>query len=149
MSLQDIIHTILTSHEMSYEAKRNKLLKIITPSEINALLSKPVEVVKLKQQYKKNQNGAGALNLNLSVVKPILYNILNGNHIECRDYNDYYKDRCTYVENGVRYLIPFDTITFYVGKGNNAKWAKSIVTNITCDADCIYFHLGQVIECKI
>ena len=148
MSLQEEIKVILTSQEMSYEAKREKLLKIMTPSEVNALLPKPAEVVKLKQPYQENPNGAGTRNLNLSVVKPIFDSILNGNHLECRDYHQYI-DRCTYVEGGVRYLVPFDTITFYVGKGKNARWAKSMVTNITCDGDLLYFHLGQVIDYRV
>lgn len=149
MSLQEEIQAIITSQEMSYEVKRDKLLKIMTPSEVNALLPKPAEVIRLKQSQQANPKGEKPLNLNLSVIKPIFDSVLNGNHVECRAYKDYFKDRCTYEENGIRYLVPFDTITFYVGIGERAKWAKCEVTNITCDGDCLYFHHGHVIEYKV
>ena len=149
MSISEEIKAIIADATISFEDKRKKLSKLMTLQEVNALLPKPAEVIRLKHPYGSSPKGTGSLNLNLSVVKPIFDSVLNGNHIECRDYNGYFKDKCTYVEDGERYLIPFDTITFYVGKGKNAKWAKSEVTNITCDGDCLYFHLGQVIESKL
>ena len=149
MSISEEINSIIADATLSIKDKRDKLLKIMTPSEVDALLPKPVEVIRLKKPYGSSPKGAGSLNLNLSVVKPIFDSVLEGNHIECRNFNGYFKNRCTYVEDGERYLIPFDTITFYVGKGKYAKWAKSVVTNITCDGDCLYFYLGQVIEYKL
>jgi hypothetical protein len=149
MSISEEIKAIIADATISFEDKRKKLLKLMTLQEVNALLPKPAEVIRLKHPYGSSPKGTGSLNLNLSVVKPIFDSVLNGNHIECRDYNGYFKDKCTYVEDGERYLIPFDTITFYVGKGKYAKWAKSVVTNITCDGDCLYFYLGQVIDFKV
>ena len=71
-----------------------------------------------------------------------------GHDIECRGYNEYYKSRCTYVEDGVRYLVPFDAITFYVGRGNNAKKATVAVKDIVLDDGLLYFHLGDVLDTK-
>ena len=70
----------------------------------------------------------------------------NDGHVECREYSDYYKDRCTYVENGVRYLVPYDAITFYVGHGDRAKKATVLLKDITCDGEVILFYLGDVIS---
>lgn len=146
MSLKEEIDAIVSSEELSYDIKRKMLLKLVTPSEVVALLPKQYEQIKLKPPRQPKTINAEISNLNLSVIDPIFNSIIEGNHIECRIFNEYFKNRCSYVENGVMYLIPFETVTFFVGKGERAKWAKLAVKDIVCDGECIYFHLGQVID---
>jgi len=106
----------------------------------------PVEEIKLKCPLQPKDSGTDIKNLNLSVYNHIFESILEGGHVECRAYNRYYEDRCNYVENGKRYLIPFDTITFYVGRDEHARKAVVTVDDITCDGEAIYFKLGKIIE---
>ena len=68
---------------------------------------------------------------------------------EFRDYNDYYIKRCTYFENGRRYLVPFTTIAFYVGRGKNARQMTVSVSNITCNGVYFIFHLGKVLSTNV
>ena len=146
MSLQEEIRAIISDSSMSKEEKRGKLLKIMTPQEVNTLLSEPVKKIALKEPLP--QNVKGTRNLNLSVFNEIFDSILEGNHIECRVCNEYFKNRCTYVENGVRYLVPYDTITFYVGWGSRAKIAIVAVEDITYEDGFLYFHLGEILNVK-
>ena len=146
MSLQEEINSIINDKQLTYDEKSKKLQKYLTPHEVRALLQKPIEVVKLKEPLKAKQEGEKRLILNLSVVLPIFESILKGADIESRAYDDYYKSRCTYVEDGVRYLKPFDAITFYVGRGQRARKATVALTDIVCDGGMIYFHLGEIID---
>ena len=146
MSLQEEINSIINDEQLTYDEKRVKLLKYMTPHEVRALLHEPVEVVKLKEPLKPKREGEEMLILNLSVIAPIFESILKGVGIESRGYDDYYKSRCTYVEDGVRYLKPFDAITFYVGRGERARKATVALTDIVCDGGMIYFHLGEIID---
>ena len=147
MSLQEEINSIISDNQLTYDEKGKKLLKFLSPHEVRALLQEPIEVVKLKEPLVSKTKDMRILHL--SVYREIFEDILKGEHdIECRDYNEYYKSRCTYVEDGVRYLVPFDAITFYVGRGNNAKRATVVVKDIVLDDGLLYFHLGDVLETK-
>jgi hypothetical protein len=147
MSLQEEINSIINDGQLSYDEKSKKLQNYLTPHEVRALLQKPIDVVKLKEPLVPKTKDMRVLHL--SVYNEIFEEILKGGHIECRDYNEYYKSRCTYVENGVRYLVPFDAITFYVGRGNNAKRATVAVKDIILDDGLLYFHLGDVLEINV
>ena len=147
MSLQEEINNIINDEQLTYDEKSQKLQKYLTIHEVRALLQEPIEVVKLKEPLVPKTKDMRVLHL--SVYNEIFEGILKGGHIECRDYNEYYKSRCTYVENGVRYLVPFDAITFYVGRGNNAKRATVAVKDIIFDGGLLYFHLGDVLETNV
>lgn len=146
MSISEEINSIINDRELSLEEKRDKLSKLVTPQELKVLLPMPVEVIKLKEPISPKAGKAERRVLNLSVVTPIFESILKGGHVECRDLTKYYRERCTYVENGVRYLTPFDAIRFYVGRGQRAKWATVEVKDIVYDDGLIYFYMGNVIE---
>lgn len=147
MSLQEEINSIINDKQLTYDKKGKKLLKFLTPHEVRALLQEPIEVVKLKEPLLSKTKDMRILHL--SVYRENFEDILKGEHdIECRDYNEYYKSRCTYVEDGVRYLVPFDAITFYVGRENNAKRATVAVKDIVLDDGLLYFHLGDVLDTK-
>lgn len=147
MSLQEEINSIINDEQLTYDEKSKKLQKYLTPHEVRALLQEPIEVVKLKEPLVPKNKDMRVLHL--SVHREIFYEILKGRHdIECRDYNEYYQSRCTYVEDGVRYLVPFDAITFYVGRDNNAKRATVAVKDIVLDDGLLYFHLGDVLDTK-
>ncbi len=149
MGLQEEINSIINDEQLTYDEKSKKLLKFLAPHEVRALLQEPTEVVKLKEPLKPKLEGDDMRILNLSVHGDIFMEIIRGaQDIECRDYNEYFKSRCTYVENGVRYLVPFDAITFYVGRDNNAKKATVAVKNIILDGGLLYFHLGDVLDTK-
>ena len=147
MSLQEEINSIINDGQLSYDEKSKKLQNYLTPHEVRALLQKPIDVVKLKEPLVPKTKDMRVLHL--SVYNEIFEGILKGGHIECRDYNEYYQSRCTYVEGGVRYLVPFDAITFYVGRGNNAKRATVAVKDIILDDGLLYFHLGDVLETNV
>ncbi len=146
MSLQDEIKAIVDDVAMPYEEKREKLLKIVTLQEVRALLPEPVEKIALKEPLKAKESGADVSILNLSVIDPVFDSILLRGHVECRDFNEYYKERCTYVENGVRYLVPFDAINFYVGRGKHARKATVTLKDILCDGTCILFYTDKVLR---
>lgn len=144
MGLKEDIDNILHNEALSFEEKRSMLSKMVTPRELLALLPEPVEKVILKEPLRHKRENM--LILNLSVVTPIFESILNGATIESRAYNEYYKSRCTYEENGTRYLKPFDAITFYVGRSKRARRVTVALTDITCDGEIIYFHLGEILD---
>ena len=150
MSLQEEINNIINDKQLTCDEKSIKLQKYLTPHEVRALLQEPIEVVKLKEPLKPKREGDSMRILNLSVHWDIFKEILRGGHeIECRDYNEYFKSRCTYVEDSVRYLVSFDAITFYVGRDNNAKRATVAVKDIILDGGLLYFHLGDVLETNV
>ena len=66
--------------------------------------------------------------------------------IEYRDWtNEYYQRKCSYVEDGKRYLTPFDAIVLYVGRGKGALTATVALKNITCDGKYLMFWVGKVL----
>lgn len=145
MTLQEEIQSIITDSSLTVDEKRARLLQLVTPQEVLVLLSEPIKVVKLKEPLCPKTNNMHILRL--SVYNSIFESILSGEKdVERRDFNDYYMDRCTYVENGVRYLVPFDAIAFYVGRGNRARKATVKINDIMCDGDYLYFHLGEVLN---
>ena len=147
MSLITEINSIISDKQLTYDEKSKKLLMFLAPHEVRALLQEPTELVKLKEPLVPKTKDMRILHL--SVYREIFEEILRGGHdIECRDYNEYYKSRCTHVERGVRYLIPFDAITFYVGRGNNAKRATVAVKDIVLDDGLLYYHLGDLLDTK-
>ena len=147
MSLQEEIKSIIDDKQMTYDEKRKKLLKFMAPHEVSAMLPEPVEVIRLKEPLKPKTEDMRILRL--SVHYEIFENILKGGHVECRDYSEYFKSRCTYEEGGVRYLVPFDAITFYVGRGARAKWATVALKDIVFDNGLLYFHMGEVIKTNL
>lgn len=147
MSLQEEIKSIIDDKQMTYDEKRKKLLKFMAPHEVSAMLPEPVEVIRLKEPLKPKTEDMRILRL--SVHYEIFESILKGGHVECRDYSEYFKSRCTYEEGGVRYLVPFDAITFYVGRGARAKWATVALKDIVFDNGLLYFHMGEVIKTNL
>ncbi len=145
MSLQDEIKAIVGDGTVPYKEKREKLLKMVTPHEVRALLPEPVERIVLKEPLRAKASGSDMRILNLSVVPPIFDSILQGGHVECRNYNEYYMKRCTYMEDGERFLVPFDAINFYVGHGKHARRATVILKDIVCDGTCILFYTDKVL----
>ena len=147
---QSWVNSIINDEQLTYDEKSKKLQKYLTPHEVRALLQEPIEVVKLKEPLKAKRVVDSMRILNLSVHEEIFEGIIRGTHdIECRDFRDYYQSRCTYVEDGVRYLVSFDAITFYVGRDNNAKRATVTVKDIILDSGLLYFHLGDVLETNV
>jgi len=144
MSLQEEIKSIIDDMQMTYDEKRSKLLKFMPSHEVRVMLPEPVEVIRLKEPLKPKTPNMRILRL--SVHSEIFESLLKGGHVECREYSDYYKSRCTYEENGVMYLVPFDAITFYVGRGHTAKKATILLKDITCDGEVILFYLGDVVS---
>ena len=147
MNLQEEIKSIIDDKEMTYDEKRKKLLKFMAPHEVSAMLPEPVEVIRLKEPLKPKTEDMRILRL--SVHYEIFESILKGGHVECRDYSEYFKSRCTYEEGGVRYLVPFDAITFYAGRGARAKWATVALKDIVFDNGLLYFHMGEVIKTNL
>lgn len=145
MALQEEIQAILTDSSMTIDDKREKLLKFVTPQEVQLLLSEPINVVRLKEPLHPKTDKMRILRL--SVFNDIFDSIIKGEQdVETRSYNEYFMNRCTYMENGVRYLVPYDAITFYVGRGEKAKKATVAVEDIVCDGDLIYFYLGEILN---
>ena len=147
MTLQEEIKSIIDDKQMTYEEKRKKLLKFMAPHEVSVMLPEPVEVIRLKEPLKpKNHN---MRILRLSVHPEIFESILKGGHVECREYSEYYKSRCTYEEDGVRFLVPFDAITFFAGYGARAKWATVALKDIVLNNGLLYFHTGEIIDTNL
>lgn len=144
MTLQEEIQSILKS-SLSYEEKGKKLAKLVTKQELDALLPKPQEVVALKEPLKPKTSGMKTLNL--SIHKVYFDAIITGaKPIEYRDWtNEYYQKKCSYVENGKRYLTPFDAIVLHVGRGMGALTATVALKNITCDGTYLMFWVGKVL----
>lgn len=148
MILQEEINSIINNEKLRYDEKSKKLLKFLDSHEVRALLQEPIEVVKLKEPLAPRTKDMRILQL--SVFNSIFESIIKGSQdMECREYNEYYKSRCTYIEDGVRYLVPFDAITFYVGRGSHAKRATVAVKDIVLYDDLLYFHLGEVLDTNI
>lgn len=146
MSFQEEIKAIVGDGTMPYKEKREKLLKIVTPQEVRALLPEPEIRIALKEPLKAKESGADMRIFNLSVANPIFDSILQGGHMECRDYNEYDMERCTYVEDGIKYLVPFDAINFYVRRGKHARKATVTLKDIVCDGTCILFYTDNILR---
>ena len=145
MTLQQEIQAIVNDATLDYDAKAEKLLRIITKQELSAVLPKPVETVALKEPLKPKTKGMSTLML--SIHKVFLDAILAGTKtVEYRDWgNQYYVNKCSYVEDGKRYLRPYDALVLFVGRGKNALTATVALTDITCDGTYLKFHLGKVL----
>ena len=143
MSLIDELNKIVES-SASYDEKFSMLTEIVTPHEARALLERTIEVPVLKDRL------TGSKRLFLSIQAVFFNEIRKGiKKDEWRDYNDYYKEKCTYVENGKRYLVPFTEIVFFVGRGSNAKRMVVKVRDITCNGTYLIFHLGQILSVNV
>lgn len=143
MSLQSEIQEILNS-SLSYEEKGKKLAKLVTKRELDALLPKQKEVVALKEPLKPKTTDMKTLLL--SIHKVYFDEIVTGKKpVEYREYKDYYINKCTYVENGKRYLMPFDALVLYVGRGDNALTATVALKDIRCDGTYLMFYVGKVL----
>ena len=144
MSLREEIQAIKDDPTLSYEEKGKKMSKLVTSQELGSLLP-------------KNQKGQPALKEplkpkreNMRIINVSLYNVYfeqierGTKKIEYRDWsNEYYQKKCSYVENGKRYLVPFDAITFHVG---NKKSMTVALTDITCNGTYLMFHLGEILR---
>lgn len=144
MSLQEEVQSVLNS-SLSYEEKGAKLAKLVTKQELNALLPKPKEVVALKEPLKPKTKGMKTLHL--SIHKVYFDAIITGaKPIEYRDWtNPYYQKKCSYEEDGKRYLTPFDAIVIHVGRGSGALTATVALKDITCDGTYLMFWVGKVL----
>ena len=145
MTLQQEIQSIVNDASLGYDAKAEKLLKIVTKQELRSLLPKPQEVIALKEPLQPKTKGMKTLML--SIHKVYLDAILSGTKkIEYRDWaNEYYQRKCSYEEGGKRYLRPYDALVLFVGRGKNALTATVALTDITCDGTYLMFWLGKVL----
>jgi len=145
MTLQQEIQAIVNDASLNYDAKAERLLRIITKQELSAVLPRPVQTIALKEPLKPKTTGMKTLML--SIHKVYLDAILAGTKkIEYRDWgNQYYVNKCSYEEDGKRYLRPYDALVLYVGRGKNALTATVALTDITCDGTYLMFHLGRVL----
>lgn len=138
------IDAILNDGSLDYEEKGKRLAKLVTQKELNKILPKPQDVPRLKEPLQPKTNGMKTLQL--SIYNVYFDAIAAGTKkVEFREYKEYYINKCTYVENGIRYLRPFDAIVFYVGRGQNAKSMTVSLTDITCDGKYLMFHLGKIL----
>ena len=86
--------------------------------------------------------------LNLSIHKVFYEEIIQGTKKdEHRSLTDYYRRRCTYEENGKRYLIPYNAVCFNVGRGKRRLSATVALTGIVCEDGFLIFNLGEIL-CK-
>lgn len=145
MSLQEEVRNILKDASLSHEEKGKRLAKLVTKQELNALLPKEKETIALKEPLKPKRKGMKTIAF--SIHKVYFDQIILGTKpIEYRDWtNDYYKRKCSYEENGKRYLTPFDAIVLYVGRGKGALTATVALKNITCDGTHLMFWVGDVL----
>lgn len=143
MTLQQKIQKIVNS-SLSYEEKGERLAELVTKQEVMALLPQHGTVA-LKEPLKPKTSGMRTLNL--SIHKVYFDAIITGaKPIEYRDWtNEYYQRKCSYEENGKRYLVPFDAIVLYVGRGKGALTATVALKDITCDGSNLMFWVGKVL----
>ena len=145
MSLRQDVQKIISDSSLSYEEKGRMLADIVTKPELDKLLPKPQEVVALKEPLKPKTSGMKTIAF--SIHKVYFDQIMLGTKpIEYRDWtNEYYQRKCSYVENGKRYLTPFDAIVLYVGRGKGALTATVALKDITCDGTYLMFWVGKVL----
>ncbi|MGM9686567.1 MAG: hypothetical protein ACI3YI_10150 [Bacteroidaceae bacterium] len=140
MSFIDKLDEIRNDGALDYKAKVGRLREAIIEFEKN-----PEKPPRLKAPIKPKTMGMRVLNLSIHDV--YFKQILKGTKKqEYRDYKDYYINKCTYVEGGVRYIVPFDALNLFVGSEKSATVA---VTNITCDGRYFIFHLGKILKTNI
>mgnify|MGYP006988846963 CR=1 FL=1 len=142
MTLNEDIAKIKNDPSLDYGKKAELLGRLVAGHEITAILGKPpVQVARLKEKLYPKKEKMRILRLSVHGVH--FDGILNGEQKEeSRAASDYYLRRCTYVEGGTRYIIPFDAITFYQGKRN----VTVALTDITCDGDFFVFCLGEILS---
>ena len=145
-TLKEEIDAILLDGTMSRQEKLSRLTKIVTSQEAHALLGPEQEgTIVLKKKPHTHDGGMRILNLSIDYV--YFNEIIQGiKKEEYRDLNEYYRRRCTYEENGKRYLIPYDTICFYSGSD---EWRQSVtvaLTDIVCEGGFLNFHLGEILR---
>lgn len=144
MTLREQIDAIVHDPTKAYDEKIKELTKLITKREADALLPEPIELPKLKEPLKPKTKGMRILHLSLHGV--YYDQILQGTKkAEYRDYNDYYKQRCTYTDGGNTYLVPYDAITFYQGRMRSMTVA---LTDIKCSGSYFIFYLGDILYPK-
>lgn len=145
MSLRQDVQKIISDSSLSYEEKGRLLADLVTKPELDKLLPKPQEVVALKEPLKPKTSGMKTIAF--SIHKVYFDQIMLGTKpIEYRDWtNEYYQKKCSYVENGKRYLTPFDAIVLYVGHGKGALTATVALKDITCDGTYLMFWVGRVL----
>ena len=86
--------------------------------------------------------------LNLSIHKVFYEEIIQGTKKdEHRSLTGYYRHRCTYEENGKRYLIPYNAVCFNVGRGKRRLSVTVALTGIVCEGGFLIFNLGEIL-CK-
>lgn len=143
MSLRQEVESIIMDKEMSYEAKKEKLSGLMTLQEINALLPKPIEIPKLKEPLSPKHENMRILRL--PIAKEFWDSVLQGGFNDQRGNYEYYKKICTYIENGVRYIKPFDAIKFFRGQ----QWAILELKDIKSDGCSFEFYCGDLIETNV
>ena len=135
--IRDEVKAIVTNGKLSYDDKGKRMSEAIANGD-------PMNEVTLKEPLKPKTKGMKTLML--SIHKVYFDAILAGTKpVEFRDYNEYYIKRCTYEENGKRYIVPFDALVLYVGRGKNAYSATVALKNIMCDGHYFMFYLGKVL----
>ena len=139
-TLKEEIQAIVGDHSLDYDAKAKLLSKIVSGAELQRLLPKPSNLPVLKDPITYDKPKV----LNLSLKAVYFDQILRGTKtIEYRDYqNSYYVDKCTYEEDGKKYLVPFNTIVFHQGQQRSMTVQ---VTNITCNGIYLMYHLGKIL----
>ena len=145
-TLKEEIDAILQDGTMSRREKLSRLTKIVTSQEAHALLGpEQEETIVLKKKPHAHDGGMRILNLSIGYV--YFNEIIQGiKKEEYRDLNDYYRRRCTYEENGKRYLIPYDAICFYSGSDERRQSVTVALTEIVCEGGFLIFHLGEILS---
>lgn len=143
-TLMEGIRSVLADKSLESEEKGKRLAEKVTQPDLKSIL--PTNgVVALKEPLKPKTKGMKTIAF--SIHKVYFDMIILGNKpIEFRDWkNPYYQNKCSYTEGGKRYLIPFDAIVLYVGRGAKALTATVALKNITCDGTNLMFWLGKVL----
>lgn len=151
MSLQQDIQKIIGDASLSHEEKGARLARLVSRQELDKILSESAGQgggagqVALKEPLKPKTKGMKTIAF--SIHKVYFDQIIKGvKPIEYRDWtNEYYQRKCSYVEDGKRYLTPFDAIVLYVGRGKGALTATVALKNITCDGKYLMFWVGKVL----
>ena len=145
-TLKEEIDAILLDGTMSRREKLSRLTKIVTSQEAHALLGpEQEETIVLKKKPHAHDGGMRILNLSIDYV--YFNEIIQGTKKEeYRALNDYYRRRCTYEENGKRYLIPYNAVCFNVGRGKRRLSATVALTGIVCEDGFLVFHLGVILS---
>ena len=135
---RDEVKTIMADRKLDNDEKGKRLSEAVANGD-------PMNEVTLKEPLKPKTKGMNTLML--SIHKVYFDAILAGTKpVEFRDWtNEYYKRKCSYEENGKRYLVPFDALVLYVGRGKNALTATVALKDIKCDGTYLHFILGKVL----